>query len=516
MSRALLAMILIVILAAPGCAGHRLSYPTPPLAPRAGDLVLEQGALETKSGKYRADFGTLVVPENRSDPNSRLINVPLIRVPASDSTNRGEPIFLLEGGPGLSNMKWRPREYLLSNHDLVMVGYRGVDGSSVLDCPEVQKALKGEVDLLGESSLRSLGAAWSACASRLRDSGVDLDGYTILDVVDDLEAARHALGYERVNLLSLSYGTRVAYVYALRHPSSVFRSVMVGVNPPGHMIWEPTAIDTLLVRYAELWKRDPKMHARAPDLVASMRHVLTHMPRKWFPISINPGKVRVMTFILLYHRTSAPLVFDAYVAADKGDASGLALMSFMYDRMFPSMMCWGDVASKAVSADFDPSRDYIAEMGPPEAILGSPLGRLLWGPLHYGSWPVRRLPNEYRELRDSDVPTLLVSGSIDPSTPAEFAEKELLPHLSRGRHVVLSDMGHVEDTWRAGGDGLRLLLTSFYDTGVANDSLIAFSPVDFQVTRSFPKIAKLGRGVVVGAAVIVVGGLTYLGISLAR
>jgi len=390
MRRAQRAFTLTLVLAAFGCAGHRLSYPTAPVAADADTLALEQGTLETKSRKYRAEFGTLVVP-------------------ASDSTSHTEPIFLLNGGPGLSNMKWRPREYLLSNHDLVMVGYRGVDGSSVLDCPEVEKALKGDGDLLGERSLRSLGAAWTSCASRLRDSGVDLDGYTMMEVVDDLEAARRALGYERVSLLSLSYGTRVAYLYGLRHPSSILRSVMIGVNPPGHMVWEPAAVDTQLGRYADLWERDPRMQARSPDLVATMRNVLTHMPRRWLVFGIDPGKVRVLSFILLFHRTSAPVVFDAYIAAEKGDASGLALMSLAYGRTLPSMMCWGDLASKAVSADFDSSRDYVAEMDPPGATLGSPLGKLLWGSLRYGSWPIRTLPDEYRKLRDSDVPTLLVS-----------------------------------------------------------------------------------------------------------
>src|SRR3989337_1931226 len=100
--------------------------------------------------------------------------------------------------------------------------------------------------------------------------------------------------------------------------------------------------------------------------------------------------------------------------------------------------------------------------------------------------------------------------------PAEPAEKELLPRLSRGRHVVLSEMGHVDDTWGAGGDGLRLLLTSFYATGVANDSLITHSPMDFEVKRGFPKLAKLGLGAVVGGGRVVGGGVAWLVSSLVK
>ncbi|MBI5710402.1 MAG: alpha/beta hydrolase [Candidatus Eisenbacteria bacterium] len=413
-------------------------------------------------------------------------------------------------------MGWRPRDYLLAHHDLVMVGYRGVDGSSVLDCPEVKRALKGDGDLLGERSLRNIGAAWTRCASRLREDGVDLDGYTIVEVVDDLEAARVALGYGRVNLLGLSYGTRVAYLVALRHPSSILRSAMIGVNPPGHMVWEAATVDSQLGRWADLWARDAKMSARTPDLLATMRDVVHDMPKRWFPVTIDPGKVRVMTFLLLYHRKTAPLVFDAYVAAKRGDASGLALMSLAYDRMVPSLLTWGEMASKAVSADYDSSRDYVAELDPPQATMGSPLGKLLWGPLRFGSWPTRRIPEEYRRPGPSDVETLLISGSIDCATPAAFAEQELLPRLSHGRHVVLSEMGHVEDTWGSRREGVALLLTSFYQTGIANDSLIAPLPMDFSVKRGFPKLAKAGRAVLVVGVVVVAGGVGWLVRSLAR
>ena len=55
--------------------------------------------------------------------------------------------------------------------------------------------------------------------SRLQDDGVDLAGYSLPERVDDLEAARHALGYRRIDLLSESAGTRTALIYAWRLPA---------------------------------------------------------------------------------------------------------------------------------------------------------------------------------------------------------------------------------------------------------------------------------------------------------
>jgi hypothetical protein len=68
----------------------------------------------------------------------------------------------------------------------------GAEGSSVLDCPEVESALKHSSDFLGEKSFAAYGDAFRACADRLQASGVDLDGYTLTQRVDDLEAAREA------------------------------------------------------------------------------------------------------------------------------------------------------------------------------------------------------------------------------------------------------------------------------------------------------------------------------------
>ena len=137
-------------------------------------------------------------------------------------------------------MHAEPFAATLANHDFVMVGYRGVDGSTVLDCPEVAQAIKGDgVDVLNEQSQAGMSAAMRQCAERLQAEGVDLDGYTIQEVIGDMEAARTGLGYERINLLSASYGTRVAQLYANQHPSRIARSAMIGVNPPGRFIWEP-------------------------------------------------------------------------------------------------------------------------------------------------------------------------------------------------------------------------------------------------------------------------------------
>ncbi|MEA2783723.1 MAG: hypothetical protein QOK29_5319, partial [Rhodospirillaceae bacterium] len=220
-----------------------------PSGARAGQLKLHPCHYATESGSYAADCGTLVVPESRHKAHSRLIALPVTRIRARSATP-GVPIFRLEGGPGLTNMKFSKASRFAAHRDVVLVGYRGVDGSVRLDCPEVESALKHSTDFLGAKSFRAYGDAFRSCAHRLTDDGVDLAGYGLAQQVDDLEAARVALGYAHIDLLSESAGTRTAMIYAWRYPSSIRRSVMVGVNPPGNFVWNAKTTDEQIRRYA--------------------------------------------------------------------------------------------------------------------------------------------------------------------------------------------------------------------------------------------------------------------------
>jgi hypothetical protein len=52
-------------------------------------------------------------------------------------------------------------------------------------------------------------------------------------------------------------------------------------------------------------------------------------------------------------------------------------------------------------------------------------------------------------------------------------------------------MGHTHDLWNVQRPATIRLLTSFYDTGVADDSLFTYAPMEFHVSWGFPKLAKI-------------------------
>ena len=499
-----------LILALAACGGAEESPITVPDGAKAGDLVdLQACTYESDEVEYAADCGTLVVPENRSDPASRLIALPVIRILATGD-NPAEPIFYLSGGPGLSNMRFsfQRESWFIDQHDIVLVGYRGVDGTVRLDCPEVGEILRNlPGDLMGEATMDDWKDANARCASRLQDEGVDTDGYTVVEVVDDMEAARTALGFERINLFNVSYGTRLAMIYAWRYPDSLYRSAMIGINPPGRMVYEAEVVDQQLEYYSDLCAETPKCNIRTDDLGETMRNVSDNMPERWLGLPINGGMIRAASFESLNDTSQAPKVFDVWLAAENGDYSGMLLLTLAGPFLFADAAVWGDNVAKVTSTgDYEYGIDFQARFNPPDSIVGSSRSEMAES---NEGWPANRISEQYRQVQPSDVETLLLSGSIDFWSPVQFAQEDLLPSLSNGQHVVVAEAGHGEMMSRQ-PEATRHLLNTFYDVGIGDDSLFVYKPWEFEVGMSFALIAKIIAAVIFLVIVILMVAVRFL------
>jgi pimeloyl-ACP methyl ester carboxylesterase len=469
-----------------------------PEGAHAGQLTLHSCDYSTEDGSYDADCGTLVVPENRQDPDSRLIALPVKRIHARSAQPR-EPIFRLEGGPGITNMEFLQASRYAGKRDVVLVGYRGVDGSSKLDCPEVVSAMRNSTDFLGADSLREQGDAFRECAARLEDDGVDLAGYTLTQRVEDLEAARRALGYDRVDLVSESAGTRTALVYAWRHPERIHRSILIAANPPGHFLWDAETIDRQIRRYSELCSEAEACRERTNDLAALMDRKADAIPDSWGPLDIKKGNVRVATFWGLIDSgdeaapLSAPMTLDSWLAAGADDASGFWFQSLASSLFFPPAQVWGDVAAIG-RADANYAASHFPE--PRDSILGDPGSSFIWaGGRLADAWPAAPDEDDYDQVRTSEVETLVVSGSMDFATPAENATRELMPHLPNGHQVILREFGHSGDFWTEQKEAGTHLINTYLDSGRVDDSGYELRKIDFRpdVTQ-----ASLGKGLAGG------------------
>jgi pimeloyl-ACP methyl ester carboxylesterase len=482
----------------------------------AGDLDLEPCTYPTEAGDYDADCGTLIVSENPADTRSQLLALPVVRVRAR-SDHPTEPIFFLEGGPGFTNLDFPMASRFADDHDVVLVGYRGVDGSVRLDCPEVEQALSRSADYLAQETFRAYGAAYRACANRLTDEGVDLTRYGLTQQIADMEAARVAFGYDRIDLLSQSAGTRTAMIYAWRYPERIHRAVMAGVNPPGHLIFDPQTTDEQLDRYAKLCAADADCRARTDDLAASLRRTSADMPERWLFLPISGGSVRLLSFTGLMGATAEAFppgpaaTLDGWLSAAEGDTSGLWITSFLGDVLYPKLFVWGQYAA-AARVDAQAARDYFSSAGwQDSASLARAGNAVVWGGGRLvDAWPAAPDEDEYSRVRTSQVETLLIGGELDVSTPPQVATAELLPHLPNGQEIVLTGIGHNPSFWADQPEAGTRLITTFLDSGRIDDSLYEPQRIDFTPSSTLTGTAKTVAGLMVGLALITVASLLWM------
>jgi hypothetical protein len=148
-----------------------------------------------------------------------------------------------------------------------------------------------------------------------------------------------------------------------------------------------------------------------------MRRADARIPSRWWGLPIKHANVRVASFFGLMESTpeaaplSGPMTLDTWLAAAKGDASGLWFQSLLGDFAFPTMTVWGQRAA-AARLDAQAAREYFADDGQKR---GSNLGRdasaFVWGG---GSlidgWPAAADEDEYSRVRRSNTETSSSAG----------------------------------------------------------------------------------------------------------
>jgi pimeloyl-ACP methyl ester carboxylesterase len=325
---------------------------------------------------------------------------------------------------------------------------------------------------------------------RFKKEGIDIDGYNIIEVIDDIELVRKKLGYDKINIFGFSYGTRLAFLSGLRYTKSIHRSIIGGISPPGDFVWNPKTTDAILKKYGDLWKKDSLNLKRSPDIIKTMQNVFLTLPAKWKKINLDPGKIRAMMFHVMYKTSGVGQVFDAFVAAENGDHSGLALLVMMYD-LLPDLenIVWGDLFAKAFSADFEDKTDYVDVMNSKENLLGSPMSKL-FSLVNFSDWKIKMIPKKYRKLDTSQVNTLMIAGNLDIVTPLENTQK-IMKYLPNGVLKVYTDYGHHDLSFLLKNTNSIAMLKEFYLTGKVLDKDTTHIPAKIGVPKKSPQ--KMGK-----------------------
>jgi hypothetical protein len=144
-------------------------------------------------------------------------------------------------------------------------------------------------------------------------------------------------------------------------------------------------------------------------------------------------------------------------------------------------------------------------------MLGDAGSRFLWagGALTRG-WPAGPDGDRYAAVRDSDVPTLLISGTLDGATPAVNASRELLPHLPNGHQVLLRGVGHTTDFWNTQVPAGTHLINGYLDSGRVDASRYVDQRIDFTPPLRQSTAAKALAGTMAALALVTALSLAWM------
>ena len=397
-----------------------------------------------------AECATVEVFENRKLRRGRKVPLRVVVLRARGNSPKPDPLFLLAGGPGqAASEAFGPILTrfggIANERDIVMVDQRGTGRSGPLDCEEEE----GLAAQLREGSLERMAKLCVTTLSKERD----LTKYVTPVAADDLDEVRAALGYQRINLLGVSYGTRLALVYARRHPDSVRSIVIDGVAPTDMAIPASFAVDgqraldgVLRACHEEEPCRrafgDLRSHLKAYLSVLASEHAQMQVrhPRSGKPLSLSVSRA-VITQLLRGFLYAPELValfpltvqrmtegrYQSFIAQTV--TLGEAAQEEMSHGLFLSVVCAEDL----------PRIDEALLSGSDGTMIGRAIVQELRDACAF--WPRAELDPGYARPTKSKAPTLILSGELDPVTPPRWGE-HVLAHLPNGRHVVVPEAGH--------------------------------------------------------------------------
>jgi pimeloyl-ACP methyl ester carboxylesterase len=385
--------------------------------------------------------GFLVVPEDRSQPQSPTIRLAVAIFKAPSSQPDPDPVLFLSGGPGGALLETMGPRYnagnLLSKRDLILFDQRGVGYS--------QPSLR----CLDNETLQS-------CHSRLLKSGINLNAFTTLEDAADVHDLIRTLGYRQVNLYGVSYGTRLALTVMRQYPGDLRSVVLNSVLPPQVDAFTniPQAAERAFEVLFQGCAADRSCNAAYPHLQTVFYQLVAELnttpitfqatpPLTGVPVTVHFTGNDLVLWLRqsLYNTDLIPLLPRVLFQIRQHDYTQLAsIYGNTIDTtssigLFYSVMCGEDMAF-TTQHDLETSvRGLPAPVQP--ALLNFGLFRYAACQL----WGVKPVPTPQKEPVRSTIPTLILQGEYDPVTPPANGMRASQT-LSKSYFFLFPGVGH--------------------------------------------------------------------------
>ncbi|MFO1506889.1 MAG: alpha/beta hydrolase [Lysobacterales bacterium] len=438
---------------APAAEETAASIPPNAKAFTLGTLHFEACQLPQKhSGATTSAFcAPFAVPENRADPGGRKIALRLALIRSSAVAADRDLIVFLAGGPGQSAIDSWPQiaaafAPLLKHHHVVLLDQRGTGGSNALDCPGAADEPR-EGSGFDPSKVREQTQECLAAVERHADPRF----YTTTDAVADLEAVRQAFGAPKFDLVGVSYGTRMAQQYAMRHPDAVRSIVLDSVAPNTIALGEDFAanLEHALAQHFAACRADKACAGAFGDPYASLlklRDELRSHPLDYTfhdPVTYAKHTTHLDAYTLAglvrmfaYTPETAALLPLSIAEGLQGDFAPLAGQSRILSADMTELSDNAMQLSVICSEDAD---RLVPRPQDADTLLGNTLIDGIKAACEV--WPHGTRPADFHAPFKSATPVLILEGEFDPVTPPRYGE-EVLKGLANGRLLVAKGQGH--------------------------------------------------------------------------
>ncbi len=414
---------------------------------------------QKRSGATTAAFCTpFSVPENWDKPDGRKIDLKVALIKSEAERADSDLIVFFAGGPGQAAVETYPQiagalGSLRKHHHILLLDQRGTGASHPLSCDDEDakdKAAKPDADARGDLDANSLRERIAQCLSKVQTHS-DPAQYTTTNAVRDLEALRQALGAPQFDLVGVSYGTRMAQQYLMRHPEGVRSAVLDSVAPNELVFGQEFAQnleDALKAQFALCGKSAECAKAFGDPYAQlyQLRDALRAKPQEYAfrdPVTFAASTLKLtdqrlagLVRLFAYAPESAALLPLSIAEGLKGNYAPLAGQTQLLQQDMSTSMNGGMQASVVCAEDADLLHDNPEEKS---TLLGTSLVDMLRAMC--AVWPHGTHPADFHTPIQSDKPVFVLEGEFDPVTPPRYGE-QVMKGLTNAKLLVAKGQGH--------------------------------------------------------------------------
>ncbi len=416
-----------------------------------------EGAGRTYDQEQQIECGWVTVPRAANDP--KMIRLWVARVKANGPSKQPDPIIFINGGPGMATVDtllpeledWKMLTALRKDRDVIFYDQRGTGRSEDAMCPSLDETLD-DIDDAGLApvvALKRSKAAFAACRRDIEATGGNLNAYTTMNSVADLDLIRKAFGATKVNHLSVSYGTLLSMQAMRMHPGTIRSSILQSPYPPNSVSWAEQASSAAAsyILIDQACSRQPTCKTKFGSLVPKLDETLRKLelaPIKAGNSFITGRKFAKALWSLSVRSSTVRFVPEAIHRAHAGDVdlikrmAGKSSASQSFGERSPAqafaIMCH---EGGRTTAWYARARELYPSLVPEGLNDG-------WDQMCETYRPGYVDPTFFAPLA-SDIPTLIYAGSFDPATPlidayqaTRFLTKATLVEVKSASHSPMA------------------------------------------------------------------------------